>query len=130
MKVVVAESCLPAPLHLELRAQPLTDPLANVLVDVAIGFAERADAEIVAPTAKLAVDPTNLLIHVQPGRLPSRHLMDRVTESAHFLPRRSSPKVGVPRPRIVVPTQGITQKIKRLIRQAAEPRLRLVHRQL
>ena len=37
--------------HLELRTQPLTDPVADVVVDLAIGRADAADAKIVGPAA-------------------------------------------------------------------------------
>src|SRR3954471_5447226 len=37
--------------HLELHAQPLTHPVADVAVDVPVGLAHRPDAEIVGPTA-------------------------------------------------------------------------------
>jgi len=37
-------------LHLELRAQPLAHPMADVAVDVPVGFAHRSDAKVVGPT--------------------------------------------------------------------------------
>src|SRR5208337_3052903 len=35
--------------HLELRAQPLTHPMADMAVNVPVGFAHRSDAKIVGP---------------------------------------------------------------------------------
>src|SRR5271165_4228088 len=37
-------------LHLELRAQPLTHPLADMRVDAPVGFADGPDPEIVGPS--------------------------------------------------------------------------------
>jgi hypothetical protein len=51
VQVLVRESSRSLTLHLELRAQPLTHPIASVAVDVPVGLAHRPDAEIVGPTA-------------------------------------------------------------------------------
>jgi hypothetical protein len=46
----VMEPFLSMTLHLELRAQPLTHPMADVAVDDPVGFAHRSDAKVVGPT--------------------------------------------------------------------------------
>ncbi len=50
VQVLVMEPFLSITLHLELCAQPLTYPMADVAVDGPVGFAHRPDAEVVGPT--------------------------------------------------------------------------------
>ena len=67
VQVFVRESIPSLTRYLELRAQPLTHPIADVAVDVPVGLAHRPDAEVVGPAAKFAVDPTNQLLDVEPA---------------------------------------------------------------
>jgi hypothetical protein len=50
VQVFGMESFLSITLHLELHAQPLTHPMADVAVDILVGFAHRPDAKIIGPT--------------------------------------------------------------------------------
>jgi hypothetical protein len=50
VQMMVIESVLATTPHLELRAQPLTYPMADVAVDAPVGFAHRPDAKVVGPT--------------------------------------------------------------------------------
>ena len=130
VQVRVRIALLPRTLHLELRAQPLTDPLADMRVDASVGFADGPDPEIVGPTAKLGVDPPNLFVDLPPSRPARRQLVDLAAEPLDLLPRRAGAQVRLARPAVIVPPQGITQKVERLRGQAAQARLLLVHRQL
>ena len=47
VQVLVSEAILPVTWFLELRAQPLTHPVASVAIDVQVDLAHRPDAEIV-----------------------------------------------------------------------------------
>ncbi len=77
VQVLVRESIPSLAPLLELRAQPLTHPIASVAVDVPVGLAHRPDAEVVGPAAKFAVDSTNQLLDVSPGFPSLRQLPDR-----------------------------------------------------
>jgi hypothetical protein len=46
VQIFVVKSLLSVALHLELHAQPLTYPVADVAVDGPVGFAHRPDAEV------------------------------------------------------------------------------------
>ena len=50
VQVLIMEPFLSMSRHLELHAQPLTHPMADVAVDVPVGFAHRPDAKVVRPT--------------------------------------------------------------------------------
>jgi hypothetical protein len=50
VQVLIIEPFLSMSRHLELHAQPLTHPMADVTVDVPVGFAHHPDAKIVGPT--------------------------------------------------------------------------------
>ena len=71
VQVGVRVSCRTLTPHLELRTQPLAHPVADVAVDHAVGRADGPDAKVVGPAPQLAVDPTNLLLDLQPSRLAS-----------------------------------------------------------
>ena len=86
--------------------------------------------KIAGPAAKLAVDPLNHHRDVLPGLPVFRQLTDLAAEPVYLLARGSWSQIGLARSAVVVPTQGVTQKVKRFLRQTAEPRLGLVHRQL
>src|SRR5262245_31193461 len=130
VKVRVRVAVLPRTLPLELRAQPLTYPLADMRVDASVGFADGPDPEIVGPTPEFGVDPPNLFVYLPPSRPARRHLMDLAAQPLDFLPGRAGAQVRLARPAVIVPPQGITQKVERLLGQAAQARLVLVHRQL
>jgi hypothetical protein len=50
VQMLVMETFLSITLHLELCAQPLAHPMADMAVDVSTGFAHRPNAKIVGPT--------------------------------------------------------------------------------
>jgi hypothetical protein len=50
VQVCVRVSCRALTPYLELRAQPLTHPVADVMVDLTIGRVDRPGAKIVGPT--------------------------------------------------------------------------------
>src|SRR3954468_18972092 len=104
--------------------------MASVAVDAPIGFAYRSDAERVGPAAKFAVDLPNQHLDALPWLATLSQLTDLAAEPVYLLSRRSRTQVGRSRSAAVVPALGVTQKVKRFLRQAAEPCLGLVHRQL
>src|SRR5208337_2023748 len=79
VQVLISESLPSLTLLLELRAQPLTHPIASVAVDVPVGLAHRPNTEVVGPAAKFAADSTNYLLDVSPGFPSVRQLNDRST---------------------------------------------------
>jgi hypothetical protein len=85
VEIAVRESCRSLTSDLELRTQPLTHPVADMAVDGTVRFADRAEAEIVGPAAKLRVDPPNLLVHVQQRRPTLRHRADLAAEPLDLL---------------------------------------------
>jgi hypothetical protein len=50
VQVLVMEPFLSISPHLELHAQPLAHPMADVTVDVPVGFAHRPKTKVVGPT--------------------------------------------------------------------------------
>ena len=50
VQMSVMEPFLSITLHLELCAQPLAHPMADVTVDFPVGFAHRSNAKVVGPT--------------------------------------------------------------------------------
>jgi hypothetical protein len=50
VQVFIVKALLSITLYLELRAQPLAHPMADMAVDVPVGFAHRSDAKVVGPT--------------------------------------------------------------------------------
>jgi hypothetical protein len=49
VQVFIVKALLSITLYLELRAQPLAHPMADMAVDVPVGFAHRSDAKVVGP---------------------------------------------------------------------------------
>ena len=50
VQVFIVKPLLSVALYLELRAQPLADPMADMAVDGPVGFAHRPDAKVVGPS--------------------------------------------------------------------------------
>jgi hypothetical protein len=50
VQMLVGESCCSLAPYLELHAQPLTHPMAEVAVDDPVGLAHRSKAKVVGPT--------------------------------------------------------------------------------
>ena len=49
VQVFIVKALLSITLYLELRAQPLAHPMADMAVDVPVGFAHRPEAKVVGP---------------------------------------------------------------------------------
>jgi hypothetical protein len=62
--------------------------------------------------------------------LSRRQLTNLPAEPVDFLSRGTRSQIGLAPPAVVISAKGVTQEVKRLVRQAAHPRFRLVHRQL
>src|SRR5215468_9132415 len=117
------------PTHLVFGAQPLTKPLASVLLHRPVGFTDRTQTEVVGPPIQHAVELSYHNLCIQQGCTSSSLAADRVTDTDHPLLGRYGAQIGPPRFRRVAAPERVTQKIKLLFRQpAADPRLRLVHR--
>src|SRR6516162_4706278 len=99
-------------------------------VDAAVRSADGPDTEVLGPTPELGVDPPYLFVDLQASRPTHRHLMDLAAMPRDFLPAWAGAQIRLARPEVIVPTQGKTQKVERLLRQAAQARLLLVDRQL
>src|SRR5262249_47196548 len=129
VKVSFRVACLARTLHLELRAQPLTDPLADMSVDATVRFADGPEREVFGPSPEFGIDPPYLLVYLQTSRPTCRQLMDLAAMPRDFLPAWAGTQIRFARPEVIVPPQGETQKVERLLRQAARARLLLVDRQ-
>src|SRR5438132_1185826 len=86
VKVSFRVARLARTLYLELRAQPLTYPLADMSVDATVRFADGPDREVLGPTPELGIDPPYLLVDFPASRPARRHLMDLAAMPRDFLP--------------------------------------------
>ena len=85
--------------------------------------------KIAGPTTEFAVDPPNQHLDVLPSLPSFSQLIDLVAEPVYLLPRQTWSQIGLAHSAAIVSTLGVAQKVKRFLRQRAEPRLALVHRQ-
>lgn len=116
--------------HLMLCAQPPAKPASRMLIDGSIGFTDRAKTEVVRPAKQLSVDRLYLCLCFLLSTLKPRGLADFSTDALHSFLRRCGAQIGFARLRRVASADAIPQKIEALFRQAADPRLGLVDRQL
>src|SRR5207253_336363 len=68
--------------------------------------------------------------YVQPPPPPGGLLAELPGQPLNLLDRRLDSPIGLPRLRRVAPTNGVTQKVERLVRPTTASCLRFIHRQL
>ena len=124
---VFSESSCP---HLMFCAQPPTKPTSCVLIDGPVGFTDRTKTEVVRPSRQFPVDRLYHRLCILLGTLKPRGFADVSTDALHSFLRRGGAQIGFARLRRVASADTIPQKIESLFRQAADPRLGLVDRQL
>src|SRR6266581_9723188 len=95
-----------------------------------VGLADRTQTEVVRPTDQSPVEIRYQSLRVPLGLTPSGQLANPRTDALHPFLRRYGPQIGPARLRRIAPTKRIAQKVEPFFRQLADPRLRLVHRQL
>lgn len=111
-------------------AQPLAKPSAGVSFHRSVGFADRTEAEVVRPSDDLAVEHLYQRLGGLLSLTSSSRFANRLTDALHPFLRRGRAQIGPARLRRIAPTKRIAQKVEPFFRQLADPRLRLVHRQL
>src|ERR671910_938044 len=95
------------PRHVVLRTQPLTEPLSGVSFHRSVGFADRTETEIVAPSNHNAVESSYHRLLIQQGLVPSGFAANRLADANHPLLRRNGTQIGTPRLRRVTSTERI-----------------------
>src|SRR5664279_230853 len=113
-----------------LSAQPLSQPLPGVSFHGSVGFTDWTEAEVVGPSGHHSVERPYHGFLIQQGLIPSGLAVDRLTDADHPFLGRNGAHIGPSRLWRVTTAKRISQKIELLFRQPADPRLRLVHRQL
>ena len=130
MQPRVGESCRSATSHLVLPSKPLAEPMPRVAVNGPIGWADRAQTEVVRPTQKLPVQfrstRSSTVVHCQ-RRLVNSWIS--ALRAVDLLRRRRRTDVRPARLRRVTQSDRVTQEVHALLGYAAEARLGLVHRQ-
>jgi integrase len=85
-------------------------------------------AETVRPPNYRAVKLRYHHLLIQQGLIPPGHLANRLADADHPLLRGNRTPVRAPCHRRIAPTKRVTQEVKFLFRQFADPRLRFVRR--
>src|SRR5215831_1301074 len=97
--------------------QPLTQPLASVIVHRSIGFADRTETEVVGPPNDHAVELRYHHLLVQQGLIPPSQLTNRRADALHPLLRGNRTNVRTARLRQIAVTERVAQEIEFLFRQ-------------
>jgi hypothetical protein len=96
------------PTHLVFGAQPLTKPLASVLLHRPVGFTDRTQTEVVGPPIHHAVELSYHNLCIQQGCTSSSLAADRVTDTRHPLLGRHPAQIGPPRFRRVAASKRLS----------------------
>ncbi len=110
--------------------QPLAKPSARMFLHDSVGWADRPQTEVVGPAIQPLVERCYQRCRILLGVTPSGHLSDRLTNTLYSLLGRSGAPIGTPRLWRAASTKRIPEKIELFFRQATDPRLTFVHRQL
>ena len=81
VQVRIGEACGSPTLHLMLPSQPLAQPAGRVSIHGPVGFAHRAEAEVVGPPAEPVVDTPYLHLGVDEQPSALSQLADLATQS-------------------------------------------------
>ena len=97
-KPVVQDCCRKSPscrpCHFVFGTQPLTQPLAGVLIYCPVGFANRPKTEVVGPAVHHLIEPPHHGLMIQQGSIASSLTADRLTDGERYANHRSY-QVGV-----------------------------------
>ena len=113
----------PWPVQFVLGTQPLTQPLAGVLLHRPIGIADWAPDRSSWPTQSSAVEFRYHYLLVQQSLIPSGRLANRLADADHPLLRGNRTDVRAPCLRGIASTKRIPQKVEFLFRQFTDSRL-------
>lgn len=127
MQVLVGESCVPPTPHFVFMTQPPTEPLTGMVRHLLIGMAHRTQTEVVCPADQHLVQPSHSLLGILEQPLPAGHFLDPVANRLDLLLRWALADVANALRR-VAPSEGVTQKIERLVRKPTDVRLLFVNR--
>ena len=83
-----------------------------------------------SPIRTCAVELGHYCYWIQRGRTPSGHFAYFPADAVHPLSRWNGAKIGSSSFGAIALTKRVSKKVKLLFRQSADPRLRVVHRQL
>ena len=100
-----------------------------MVVHVAIGSPESAQAEGVAPPNDQSVEPSHLSFLIQPEPLSTGQPANFTAESSTLILRWAHRDVRMTRAIGVIPTEGVTQEVEPFLWYSADRRLLLIHRQ-
>src|SRR5690349_8861131 len=98
----------------------MTEPMASVGCHLAIGCRDLPQTKVVGPPTQLLVETSHHFVHVQPQPPTGGLLAELQEQPLNLLGRRLDPEIGFPRLRRVAPTNGVTQKVERLVRPTTE----------
>src|SRR6267154_2050865 len=112
------------------RSQPHTQPHLCVAIYSTIGWTDRSKTKVVRPSAHCAVELRHCCHWIQRGCTPSSHFAYFPADAVHPLSRWNGAEIGSSSFGAVALTERVSKKIKLLFRHRADPRLRVVHRQL
>ena len=111
-------------------SQPQTQPHLCVAIYSTIGCTDWSKTEVVRPSARRAVELRHYRHRIQRGCAPPGHFAYFPADALHPLSRWNGAKIGSSSFGAVALTKRVSKKVKLLFRQRADPRLRVVHRQL
>src|SRR5258708_31859558 len=98
-------------------------------IDRTVGFADWPQTEVVGPADHHPIEPCHDCLRILPDFVTSGFVADSSTDTLHSFLRGYRAEIDSAPPHRVTPPARVSQKIKLLFRQAADPRLTLVHRQ-
>src|SRR6202165_5358254 len=98
-------------------------------IDRTVGFADWPQTEVVGPADQHPIEPCHDCLRILPDFVTSGLVADSSTDALHSFLRGYRAEKDAALPHRVAAPERITQKIKLLFRQIADPRLALVHRQ-
>src|ERR1700737_462209 len=97
-------------------------------IDRTVGFADWPQTEVVGPADHHPIEPFHDRLRILPDCVTPGFVADRSTDALHSFLRGYRPQIDPAPPHRVTAPERITQKIKLVSRQIADPRLALVHR--
>ena len=119
-KICIHLLAIPSSVQSTTFAALIRTTMTTVAIDCTIRLADRSEAGVIAPARQQAIEPHHRVLGCSP-RYPARgQLTDRPRHAAHTLARRTGADMGPSRLRRVTPSNGVAQKVDRLLRDTAQ----------
>ncbi len=106
--------------------QPTTHALLQESFQAAVGFPQRAIAEVVHPAVHDAIDVANEILLVLPRHVVAHHTPERRPKTADAFDGWAGRQVSLSTTEAVLNTETVSQEIKRFLPGMADPCLGLV----